>query len=284
MAGLPTTLPTGPRGRALAAVVTLVGLLLLWLAIVSPLLDWYGANTDALVQRQALAGRMQDLADALPDLRRQVEASQPKDAPTASLLEGASDAVAAATLQGLLETMCRGAGAKITSAEALPAEEVGNYRRIGLKVSLDASWVQLTKLLRAVEKATPRMFVDDLQLHAQPTNDKVRELPLDIALTVLAFRLPGAPPANVANPQATDAPSGDVAAATSDTAAAPTPDAPTPDAPAPEAPAPGAPAPGAPAPDASAPNAVPTAPPNALPAQAPDAPAGSAPATSAPAP
>lgn len=191
-------LPTGRRGRGLAALVTLLAVFVLWLAVISPLSDWYDLRADALAQRRALAGRMQDLADVLPELRRQVQASQPKDAPAASLLEGTSDAVAAATLQGLLETMCAGAGAKVTSSEALPAEQAGAYRRIGLRVSLDASWVQLTKLLRAVQKATPRMFVDDLQLHAQPTNEKVRELPLDIALTLLAFRLPGAAPANAA--------------------------------------------------------------------------------------
>ncbi len=122
MAALSGSLPVGPRGRALALLVTAGGVLIVWLGVVSPLIDLYNANAEALAQRRALAGRMQDLADALPDLRRQVEASQPKDAPVAALLEGGSDAVAAATLQGLLETMCAGAGAKVTSAEALPAE------------------------------------------------------------------------------------------------------------------------------------------------------------------
>jgi hypothetical protein len=191
-------LPTGPRGRLLAGAVTLIGVVVVWLAVVSPLLDLYQSNADALTQRVALAGRMQDLADALPELRRDVAATQPKDTPVASLLEGASDAVAAANLQGLLETMATGTGAKVTSAEALPADRAGAYRRIGLRVSLDANWTQLIHLLREIQKATPRMFVDDLQLHAQPTNEKVRELPLDIALTLEAFRLPDAAPAKAA--------------------------------------------------------------------------------------
>ena len=94
--------------------------------------------------------------------------------------------------------MANTAGVKVTSAEALPAEQAGAYRRIGLRVNLDAGWSALVALLRAVQQATPRMFVDDVQLHAQPTGEKVRELPLDIALTVLAFRMPGAAPARPA--------------------------------------------------------------------------------------
>ncbi len=46
-------------------------------------------------------------------------------------------------------------------------------------------------LLQAIERATPHMFVDDLQVHAQPTSERQRELPLDISFTVLAFRAPG---------------------------------------------------------------------------------------------
>ena len=252
MAALSGSLPIGPRGRALALLVTAGGLLILWLGVVSPLVEWYDANAEALAQRRALAGRMQDLADALPDLRRQVEASQPKDAPAAALLEGGSDAVAAATLQGLLETMCAGAGAKVTSAEALPAEQAGAYRRIGLRVSLDAGWTQLTRLLRAVQKATPRMFVDDLQLHAQPTNEKVRELPLDISLTLLAFRLPGAPPTPPTPPQSPAA----------DAASQPPPDAPL---------------------DASPPPEPPPAPPEAASPDAPSPPAGADPGSAQPA-
>ena len=208
MASLPSELPGGARGRALAAVVTLAALAVLWLGVVSPVLDLFDSGQDSLVQRRALAGRMADLADALPALRAQAAASQTAVAPVPASLEGASDAVAAANLQGLLEGMANTAGVKVTSAEALPAEQAGAYRRIGLRVNLDAGWSALVALLRAVQQATPRMFVDDVQLHAQPTGEKVRELPLDIALTVLAFRMPGAAPAS---PPATPTPAPDAA-------------------------------------------------------------------------
>jgi Tfp pilus assembly protein PilO len=259
------SLPTGARGRLLAVLVTLALLAVLWLGVISPLLDSYAAGAEQLAQRQALAGRMQDLADALPSLREQLQKTRPKDMPATALLQGASDAVAAATLQSLLEAMCGPAGVKVTSSEALPAEQAGSYRRIGLRVSLDANWAQLIHLLRAVRTASPRMFVDDLQLHAQPTADKVRELPLDIALTVLAFRLPGASPAGPAD---TPPPSPDAPAAATPPAAFPPAAFPPAGTPAAALPPPGMPPAGTPPADGPQMDATPQAPagPDASPA------------------
>lgn len=181
-------LPDGPRGRALAVAIGLIGLAAIWQAVAQPLLDAYAAGEDELRQRRALAGRMSDLADTLPALKR-AQAQQTTDVtPASAILEGASDALAAASLQGLVETMANGAGAHITSTEALPAEVVGAYRRISLRLTVDASWPVLVRLLQSIDRATPRMFVDEMQIHAQPAADKLKEPPLDISFNVLAFR------------------------------------------------------------------------------------------------
>lgn len=201
------SLPSGARGRALAVVVTGVLALLLWLVALQPLLDSYTATDDALSQRRSLAGRMGDLVDTLPQLRRAAAAMATQAAPAAATVDGATDAVAGAALQGLLETMASDAGAHLTSSEALPSEAAGAYRRLGLRVSVDAKWSVLIALMQAVERATPRMFIDDLQLHAQPVSDKTNEPMLDIAFTLSAFRSlqprPAAVPA-AASPAAVD--------------------------------------------------------------------------------
>ncbi len=181
-------LPDGPRGRLLALGVTVLLLVVIWLGAVQPLVDSYDGGQAALRQRQELAGRMADLAATLPALRRQAATLASAGPPADATLSGTTDAIAAASLQGLLESMSGSAGAHLTSAEALPAEQLGAYRRVALRVTVDATWRTLIPLLQAIERATPRMFVDELQLHAQPTSEKVRELPLDISFTVLAFR------------------------------------------------------------------------------------------------
>ncbi len=188
MAAMAHALPDGRRGRLLALGVTLLLLLAVWFGAVQPLVDSYDSGAAALRQRRELAGRMADLAGTLGTLRRQAATLANAGPPATATLSGSTDAVAAASLQGLLESMTGAAGAHLTSAEALPAEQLGAYRRVSLRVSVDATWATLIALLQAIERATPRMFVDELQLHAQPTSEKVRELPLDISFTVLAFR------------------------------------------------------------------------------------------------
>lgn len=194
-------LPDGPRGRALALGLTAIVLAAIWLAIGEPLLAAYSDGADELDRRAALAARMSDLAGSLPELQREATAQSADTTPKNATLEGASDAVAGATLESLVEGMSNSAGGHLTSTEALPAEQVGAYRRVSLRVTVDATWPVLIKLMQAIERATPRMFIDDLQIHAQPAAEKLREPPLDISFTVLAFRAatsgepPAAPPA-----------------------------------------------------------------------------------------
>jgi general secretion pathway protein M len=182
-------LPDGRRGRALALGITAMLLAMAWLAIGAPLLDLYADGAEALRRRSVLAARMAQVAASLPDLKRAAAAMQSGDAtPAGDMLEGATDALAGATLQSLVEAMSTGAGGRLTSTEALPAEQVGGYRRVALRVAIDGTWPVLARLMQAMEGATPHMFIDDLQIHAQPTAETVREPPLDISFTVLAFR------------------------------------------------------------------------------------------------
>jgi general secretion pathway protein M len=159
-----------------------------WLAVAQPLLDAYADRAGEVRRRGALAARMADLAASLPQLQRESEAMSVDTTPASATLEGATDALAGAALQGLVEGMANSAGGHLTSTEALPAEQVGAYRRVALRVTLDGNWGVLVRTLQAVERAVPRMFIDDLQIHAQPAAEKLHEPPLDISFTVLAFR------------------------------------------------------------------------------------------------
>jgi general secretion pathway protein M len=180
-----TTLPEGGRGRLLALALTLSVLVAVWIGCVQPLMDWYGARADALEQRRALLQRMTALVATLPELQHQSSGAR---APAAALLEGASDAIAGAALQSSVQVMAAAAGAELSSMEMLPAEQRGTYRRIALRVSTSAAWPVLVELLRAVEQATPRMLVDDLQLRAPPVEMRAATTPISAAFTILAYR------------------------------------------------------------------------------------------------
>jgi general secretion pathway protein M len=112
----------------------------------------------------------------------------------AALLDGATDAVAGATLQEAVQIMAGQTGTSITSAETLPGMAAGGWRRIGVRVSIRASWPALIQLLQSIEQGVPRMLVDDVQLHAPPVPPdpavaRAAGVPIDASFSVYAFRL-----------------------------------------------------------------------------------------------
>ena len=187
-------LPTGPRGRLLALGLTLLAAAAFWFGVVGPLLAWHADRAERVERRDALARRTAALAETLPTLRARAEATAAAGPAPAALLQGGSDAVAGAALQARVQELAAHAGAALSSAEGLPTEQLGSFRRIALRVTLTAPWPALVELLRALEAAAPRMLVDDLQVQPAPSL-QVTGRPLGVTLTVLAFRAAEAPPA-----------------------------------------------------------------------------------------
>ena len=184
---LATGLPTGRRGQALAAGILAVLLLAVWLGVVLPVLGLFAARQQEIGDLRARSAREAALVAALPALSKQAQLAA--KTPTRAVLPGNSDAIAGATLQEQVQAMATVANAQLTSIETLPAEQVGAYRRIGVRVELSAQLSVLTALLRAVEDAQPSMLVDDIRLTATPVGPQNAQLPLEAVFTVYAFRV-----------------------------------------------------------------------------------------------
>lgn len=188
-------LPNGPVGRVLAACLTLLLLAAVWLGIVLPLLGWYAGRAGTLVEREALVSRQAALAAELPALeqagRRASRVAPAEDA----FLAGATDAIAGATLEQLLQTMANQTGATLSSAEALAPQADGHYRLVQLRVTESGDWGSLVGLLRAVTGGRPAMLVDNLQVSAaQDVQTGVP--PISATFTVIAFRNGNVHPGN----------------------------------------------------------------------------------------
>jgi general secretion pathway protein M len=180
------TLPEGLRGRLLAATLTLTVLCAAWFAVAAPLIAWHQVGREELAQDRVLLLHMQEAAATLPVLERDRAASvRPA---TTTLLPGGTDAMAAAAMQGNVQAMAVAAGVSLASMETLPAEARGAYRRIGLRVAATAPWPVLVEFLRAASRGEPRMLIDDLVLHPQPSQDNATAVPISASLTLLAFR------------------------------------------------------------------------------------------------
>ena len=190
-------LPTGPRGRALALGLTALALLVAWFGIVSPILGWYSGRAEQLAQRSVLARRMADLAASLPQLEHQVVALPTTKANPDALLPGETDAVAAAALQERVQEMASRAGAPLSSVEMLPAAQLGQFRRIGLRVAAQGDMTNVVRLLQSVEAAKPRLLVDELDLQCHLLLARPNAPDLDAKFVIYAFRA-GAGPARAA--------------------------------------------------------------------------------------
>jgi general secretion pathway protein M len=181
------TLPTGRSGRLLALGITGIALALVWLILVAPILGLYGDQAIRRDRDAALLVRMEQLVGRLPDLRDRA-AALAEGGGQSFTIEGVSDAVAAATLQDTLQNMASVVGGNVASFETVPAQTVGGYRRIGLKLSLHVPWTVLVNLLKSIEEAHPPMLIDELEIHALPMNNLVAGQRLEASFTVYAFR------------------------------------------------------------------------------------------------
>lgn len=137
-----------------------------YLIIAVPLLDLYAEHESLIASRRMLLSKVNAAAGELPMLKTRV--AELRDAVDSHkfTLEGASDAIASADLEGHVERFARGTGLKIGSTEVLPPQAQGDYRRIGLRLLINGSYESLMKLLVAIETATPPLVVDDLEIRS----------------------------------------------------------------------------------------------------------------------
>ena len=137
---------------------------------------------------------MAALVQTLPALQATADAAGARGAGRReALLDGATDAVAAATLQQLLDGMASRAGLRIVSAEVMPPEPAGLYRAIAVRLSVTAPWPALVALLQAIATADVPMLVDNLQLRGLVHNTTDSEWPIDVTFSVIGYRSGRAP-------------------------------------------------------------------------------------------
>jgi general secretion pathway protein M len=186
------TLPTGSRGRLLALGLAAVVLAALYTAVVAPILEFYASNELTIETRQALAEKLNGMRQELPALRTQIARLRAAAAGDRQTLEGGSDAVATASLQGRIGEIAGSTGVTIASSEILPAQAQDGYRRLGLRIVVNGSYDGLIRLLAGIEKATPPLIVDNLQIRGaqrRPRAPADSVAPLDASFEVSGFRL-----------------------------------------------------------------------------------------------
>ena len=179
---------TGRRGQALAAAIGITVLALVWFGGAEPVRSWFTDRALLLDRRETLLRRMHDVAASLPDLRAAAAKANKGDNPATILLPGGNDAVAAADLQERVQKMAATAGASLTAVETLPAVPSGKWRKISLRITLNAPWPVLMDLLRSIELSPTRILVDDVHFHSATVVAHPTVLPVQTSMVLYGFR------------------------------------------------------------------------------------------------
>lgn len=182
-------MPTGRPGRLLALSLLLLVLAAVYLLAAAPILGLYRERAARLDERLMLAPRLDAAAAEVPALRARLARLTARSRARKVTLDGASDAIASANLESRIDALASAAGATVGSAESLPAKVIAPYRRIGLRVVLSGNYETLVKLFTALDRATPPLVIDDLEIHGTilPFN-RSRNLGLNASFNVYGFR------------------------------------------------------------------------------------------------
>jgi hypothetical protein len=182
-----SALPEGNTGKGAALALLLIVVACFYFAVLSPVLAFYDGNAQLLEQRRETVRRYQNAANDLPRLREEAKQRGAQSNSADLLLAGASDAIAAASLQSTLKDIIEGEGAKITSASVLTPEVEDNYRRVGVRIAFSGDLELLTTVLLGMEAAHPALLAGNLDVRV--TGDSDEESPtLAVAMDVFGYR------------------------------------------------------------------------------------------------
>lgn len=161
-------------------------LLLLYLAVVSPLLSLEESWSQEVTRRTQILTKYQNL---LGSKNRVIEANKSMKAALvqmeAQFLSGFSPAVASAELQEILKNLVKDHGVQMTSAKVLQPREAGPYLEVPVQVQLSATISQLVTLLYHLEHEKKLLFIPELDINAPRwVKGQKGETPLQINLVV----------------------------------------------------------------------------------------------------
>jgi hypothetical protein len=104
------------------------------------------------------------------------------------MLDGDTDALAAAGLQERVQRIATASGASLTTVETLPGKAENGWRQISLRISLNAPWDVVVNLIRSVRQSPAAILVDDLHVKAPTAAHPTAAEPVQTSMVVYGFR------------------------------------------------------------------------------------------------
>ena len=142
-------------------------LLLVYLAVVSPLLYLEDSWSQELARKRQLLARYQSLIQSKAQVLQANQSMKAALARTESqFLSGSSAAVASADIQEILKNLTREHGVQLTSTKVLTPREAGQYLEVPVQVQLSGNVGQLLTILYHLEHHKKLLFIPELEINA----------------------------------------------------------------------------------------------------------------------
>lgn len=173
------------RGRALALLLLLGTIILVWFGAVQPYLE---ALSSARQRLEAASAQLQIYQRAVA--RGNVAQTGKNDALDVLLLPGESSAAAAAYLQQHMGAVATDSGALLLSFELLPLANTDDtpLQMVTGRIRVTANTQSLRALLHALESHRPLLVLENVFVRARSDQDSVPGGHLDVQMDVAGFR------------------------------------------------------------------------------------------------
>lgn len=182
-------LPTGIVGKVLALGICVLLLATLDVILISPIIGLYDRGRDRLQERMDTIDRLTRSAQDLPRLRIGYQKIHDEAQSDQLVFTGSNDTITLATLQSTMKALVQRGGAKLDSAELLPPEDADAFRRVGVRITFTGDLAVLTAVLRGVEEARPKLFVNGLEVRGATIPAGGETKPLSISMDIYGLRV-----------------------------------------------------------------------------------------------
>ena len=124
-----------------------------------------GGEEDAWVQLQKIENYQKILSRSDGADKRSQELRERYEAAKTRLVPGETPTQVGAALQGRLSTMATDAGLNVLSSQILKDEQVGDFRRVGVRLTLSGELEGVTQMLSAIETGPSDVEVTLLEVN-----------------------------------------------------------------------------------------------------------------------
>ncbi len=164
-------------------------LLLVYLAVISPLWSLQDSWSEELGRQRQLLAKYQSLVaskDKVVQANREMKGALAQT--ESQFLSGGNPAVAAADLQEILKNLAQEHGIQLTSAKVMQPRDSGAYQEVPVQVQLNGNIKQLLTLLYHLEHHKKLLFIPELEINAprwvSGTESKKGEATLQVNMVI----------------------------------------------------------------------------------------------------